>query len=308
MADGKKIRIGHLKITDHLILGAAMSAINGGPGGLKTCELETAPFVGWNEISDALCDGDIDGAFMLAPLAMDLFKAGEKIKLVLLGHKNGSILIKNKAANINSIEDFKGKMVIVPYQLSIHNMLFHMLLTEKGLTTGAEADVSLETFAPSQIKEALEIDTTGEIGGFIVAEPFGSQVVKAGLGEELALSKDIWPNHPCCVFVVRDEVIEKNEDSVYELTDSFVKAGTFIEENPDEASKVGAEFLGQDVDVVKKVLTEPKDRITTHELMPIIEDLDKIQTYMSEEMAAVTGKVDLGKLVDVKYAKAAGAK
>ena len=74
-------------------------------------------------------------------------------------------------------------MVIIPYQLSIHNMLFHKLLTEKGLTIGAGKDVSLEVMAPAQIPQAIELDDIGEIGGFIVAEPFGSQVVKAGLGD-----------------------------------------------------------------------------------------------------------------------------
>lgn len=308
MGEKKKIKIGHLKITDHLVLGVSKYRADNGSSKLNTMDLRTMAYVGWNEISEAMCDGTLDGAFMLAPLAMDLFKSGEKIKLILLGHKNGSILIKNKTANIKTVEDFKGKIVIIPYQLSIHNMLFHKMLAEKGLSVGAGKDVSLETMAPSQIAEAIKLDDTGEIGGFIVAEPFGSQVVKAGLGEELALSKDIWPNHPCCVLVVKDDLINNNSDAVHELADSLVKSGQFIESNKKEASVIGASFLNQDVDVIEKVLTQPKDRITTHELMPVIDDLDKIQEYMITKMNAVKGKIDLEKFIDFTFAKSAGAK
>ena len=308
MSRKASIKIGHIKITDHLILGVTKHKVDTEEEIFQHSQLETVPMVSWNQVGDALIEKKIDGAFMLAPYAMDLFKSGEKIKLVLLGHKNGSILIKNKKANVKTFEDFKGKMVIIPYQLSVHNMLFHKILTEHGLDAGPAKDVSLEVFAPAQIPEAIRLDDEGEIGGFIVAEPFGSQVVMAGLGEELALSKDIWPDHPCCVFVMRDEVVNKHEDAVYEIVDSLVKSGKFIKNNPDEASKIGAEFLGQQVDVIKKVLTEPADRITTHELMPILEDLDEIQRYMSQKMTAVKGLIDVDKFVDKKYAIAANAK
>ena len=243
MSRRHKMKIGHIRITDHLVLGVSKSKIDKGEETLKYSNLETVPMVSWNQVADSICNKQVDGAFMLAPMAMDLFKSGEKIKLILLGHKNGSILIKNKKANIKSYDDFKGKMVIIPYQLSIHNMLFHKILTEHGLEAGPAKEVSLEVFAPAQIPEAIQLDDSGEIGGFIVAEPFGSQVVKAGLGEELALSKDIWPNHPCCVFVVRDEVINNQEDAVYEIVNSLVNSGKFIEKTPKEASKIGAEFL-----------------------------------------------------------------
>ena len=42
----------------------------------------------------------------------------------------------------------------------------------------------LETMAPAQIPLAIQYDDEGEVGGFIVAEPFGANVVKAGLQEK----------------------------------------------------------------------------------------------------------------------------
>ncbi len=312
MADKPVLKIGHLKITDHLILGVTDLKLKKGMETFEHCSLELVLKNGWNEVADALSVKSLDGALILAPTAMDLFKSGVGIKLLLLAHRSGSILVKNKKANIEKIEDFAGKTVLIPYQLSIHNMLFHKLLSEKGLkpgrTTDADIDVPLEVVAPFQMPEALQYDDDGEIGGFIVAEPIGSQVIASGLGEEFYLSKDLWPGHPCCVFVMRDEIIEKNPEAVQELTSSFVKSGLAIDAQPDPAAAIGAQFLSQDKEVIKKVLTEPVDRITAGELLPNLEDFDTIQKYMMDEMKIMTSLIDLDKFVDTRFAVEAGAK
>ncbi len=312
MAEKPAIKIGHLKITDHLILGVTDLKLKKGMETFDHCSLELVLKNGWNEVADDLAVGALDGAFILAPTAMDIFKSGTAIKLLLFTHKSGSILVTNNHANITKVEDFAGKVVLIPYQLSVHNMLFHKLLSEKGLNPGIStdptADVILEVVAPFQMPEAVEYDEEGEIGGFIVAEPIGSQVVARGHGKQFFLSYELWEKHPCCVFVMRDEVIEKNPEGVQEIVTSLVRSGMAVESQPDSAAIIGATFLGQEVDVIKRVLTEPKERISTDELFPVIEDLAKIQDYMCDNMKILTDKIDLEKFVETKFAKAAGAK
>ena len=217
MANKTSIKIGHLKITDHLILGITKLKHDQGAETFSHAALETQAMMGWNQVADALAGGAINAAFVLAPTAMDLYKAGVKIKLVLFTHKTGSVLITNKKAGIKSLDDFKDRVVIIPYQLSVHNMLLHKMLTEHGLKPGTgrdpNVDVKLEVMAPSQMPEAIQFDEEGEIAGFIVAEPFGSQAVLAGFGEEFALSKNLWPNHPCCVLVMKEELTEGNPEA-----------------------------------------------------------------------------------------------
>ncbi len=115
----------------------------------------------------------------------------------------------------------------------------------------------------------------------LYAEPFGSQVIAKGHGEEFYLSKDLWHNHPCCVFVMRTEIIEKHPEAI---------------------------FLSQDKEIIKKVLTDPPDRILTSELFPIMEDIDAIQKYMMDKMKIMTSLIDLTKFIDTSFAKKAGAK
>jgi len=302
MGEKAKLRIGHLNITDHLILGITKDRLDKSIETFQYLNLETVPIMGWPELVNQLEKG-LDGAFILAPSAMDLYKSGLGIRLVLLGHKTGSIFIKRKGAGIEKITDFKGQTVIIPYQMSIHHMLIHQLLTEAGLTPGK--DVMFETLAPVQMPEALEYGEEDNLGGFIVAEPFGSISVKAGHGDVFSLSKDLWPHHPCCVFVVKDQIIEKYPDAVQELVNSLVNSGKLAEDKPDEAAQIGATFLKQDAGLIKGILTEPKDRIITNELMPVLEDFEKIQNYMTEKMGVLKAKIDLEKFIDLRFAKAA---
>jgi len=303
MGDKVKIRIGHLNITDHLILGITKHRVDKKEETFDNLELETVSMTGWPDLVNKLEGNDLDGAFILAPSAMDLYKSGLPIKLVLLGHKTGSVFIKRSGAGIESIQDFKGQTIIIPFQLSVHHMLVHQLLTEAGLTPGK--DVMFETLAPSQMPEALEYGEEDNLGGFIVAEPFGSVSLKQGHGEVFSLSKDLWPKHPCCVFVVKEDIINKHPDAVHELVNSLVKSGKLPKENLDAAAAIGAGFLGQDQALIKSILSEPEDRIITTDLMPVPDDFEKMQNYMTEKMGVLKDKIDLGKFIDNQFAAAA---
>lgn len=303
MGDKVKIRIGHLNITDHLILGITKDRVDNKVEEFQHLDLETVPMMGWPELVNKLESDDLDGAFVLAPSAMDLYKSGLPIRLVLLGHKTGSIFIKRHGAGIESIQDFKGQTIIIPFQLSVHHMLVHQMLTEAGLTPGK--DVMFETLAPSQMPEALEYGEEDDLGGFIVAEPFGSVALKAGHGEVFSLSKDLWPKHPCCVFVVKENIINNHPDALQELINSLVKSGKLPDTDLETAAGIGATFLNQDKEMIKGILSEPIDRIITDDLLPVVDDFDKMQNYMTEKMGVLKDKIDLDKFVVTDFAKGA---
>jgi len=301
------LKIGHLRITDHLALGITKHFYENGELQFENLTLETKSYSGWNPLAIDLRTGALDAACILVPISMELFQNGIKLRLVLQTHKSGSVLIKNKRANIKSIEDFKGKTILIPHYLSVHHLLFDKLLRDGGIPIGVK-DVKFEVVAPSEIPEIMEWDEEGKVGGFIVAEPFGTQVVQAGYGEEFKLSKDIWQNHPCCVLVVREEIVKTNPDAVQELVNAFVKAGNIIKNELEKTVVIGAAFLNQDISVVKHVLTEPFDRVTFTEMYPVIRDFDYIQTYMTSHIKAMSGKIDLNSFVDTSFAEKAGAK
>ena len=86
MGEKVKIRIGHLHITDHLILGINKDRVGKKIEDFKYAEPETVPMMGWTELASKLETDALDGAFILAPSAMDLFRPGVPLRLVMLEH------------------------------------------------------------------------------------------------------------------------------------------------------------------------------------------------------------------------------
>ena len=312
--EGKvRLKIAHIQITDHLTLGVARHFIQTGMRSPASFTLETLCMPGWNPVQKGLEQGEVDGAFILAPAAMDLFNYGVPIKLVLFTHRNGSIFVRTKSRPYRQPyqQFFKHKTVFIPHKMSIHNMLAHMYLNHLGLKPGlagtAAVNVLFDVAPPIKMPEFLAENP--DACGFMVAEPIGSKAIAAGIAELQLLSSEIWENHPCCVAVFREETLSKYPDAVQELCSLLVEAGHFIMENPDPSSEIAASFLdpdrkmGLDPQILRQILTDPKG-IRTDDLFPVKEDLDRIQRYMSEKMG-IGAVIDLDAFVDTRFAEKA---
>ncbi len=313
-ASGKaKLRVAHIQITDHLILGVLKSWIEQGEIEPKHYELETQCMAGWNPVEQALEKGDVDAAFVLAPIAMDLFHFGTPIKMVLLAHRNGSIFVRNKQGDYQEPygDFFKQKSVLIPHKMSVHHMLTHMFFNpiniKPSLDKDADVDINLEVVAPINMTPFMQ--ENDEVGGFVVAEPMGSKSIAADVSEKLFLSSEIWQNHPCCVVTVRNDFSEPNSEAVQEFVEHLVKAGKFVAEDGAMAAFAAVRFLDPDkkldlkVKVLKQVLTDPLG-ITTDNLYPVKADLDQMQRYMHDNMG-VGNLIDMDSFVDTQYADCA---
>lgn len=307
------INIAHIQITDHLVLGVLKYLIDTGELKPEYFELNPICMPSWNPVQNKLGNGGIDAALILAPLAMDLFNHGAGVKLVLLAHKNGSICVRNRRTDRETgLRDFfKSRTFYLPHTMSIHNMLSDMFLREIGLKLGPvgtlEADVFFEVVAPVKMPEFLLKNP--DACGFVVAEPFGSRAIEAGISELMFLSGDLWENHPCCIVAMRDEFIEAHEDAAYEFVQMMVQAGQFIADHTDTAARIALKFLDPDNNLgfthtlFHGILSQPTG-ISTDNLFPEIEDLDRIQQYMKGKMG-IGSIIDLEKFTDLRFAEAA---
>jgi len=307
------LRIAHIQITDHLALGVLKHMIKSGEVVPKHFELETVMFPTWNAVAKALEDGTVSGAFILAPLAMDLYNYGVDLRLVLFAHRNGSIFVRNKKGEYKEPypDFFRGKVHYIPHQMSVHNMLSHAFFTGIGLKPGVvgqpNVDIAFEVCTPVKMPEFLEGNDNAS--SYIVAEPIGTKGIASGIAELQFLSMELWENHPCCVVTVDNECIQKHNNAIFEFTKLLVQAGKLIEQKPGLAAEIGVNFLdpektlGLKVPLLKNVLTEPLG-IKTNNLYPSVADLDKIQHYLHDKMG-IGAIIDLDKFVDMRFANAA---
>jgi len=311
-----QMKIAHIQITDHLALGVLKHRIAKGEITPKYFELETVCMPGWNPVAKALEKGDVDGAFILAPIAMDLFGFDVPIRMVLLAHKNGSIFVRNKKTYntdmYRSVDSFyRYKVVDIPHKMSIHNMLAHKYLSEMGLKPGVPGkipiNVRFEVVPPIQMPAIMK--ENDNVGGFIVAEPIGSKAIAAGIADLEFYSSTLWKDHPCCVVAMREDFIEKHSDAVYELTEMLAESGQYITQNPTLAAEIAVAFLdpegklGLATAVLQKVLTS-EGGISMNDMFPVLEDIDAIQRYMHKQMN-IGVMVDVEKFIDLKFAEAA---
>ena len=313
-ASGKvRLKIAHIQITDHLILGALKHLIKNGDLTPRHFELETLCMPGWNPVQEALGKGMVDAACVLAPMAMDLFNFGVPIKMVLLAHKGGSICVRSTQGEYREpFQDFfKKKTFLIPHKMSVHHMLAHMFFSrigiKPGMAGGDAIDLNFEVVAPIKMPEFLRGNP--DACGFMVAEPLGTKSIASGIAALQFLSSQLWENHPCCVVAVRDDFTAPYTDAVYEFTEMLVKAGKFIQNRPETAAEVAVSFLdpqkmlGLKVPVLKNVLTEPQG-IKTGDLFPSLEEIDRMQRYMVEKMG-IGSLIDVEKFVDSQFAEAA---
>jgi chemotaxis signal transduction protein len=231
--------------------------------------------------------------------------------LVLLAHKNGSIMVRRRVAEVKQVKAdfFRDGTFFIPHRLSIHHMLAHRFFSDLGLrpgVPGGEDDINLTFEVVPPIKMPEFLSKSPEARGFMVAEPIGTRAIAAGVADLQFLSGQAWPDHPCCVVVFRAEVLVERPVAVQEFVSLLVESGRFISGQPDKAAEIALDFLdpkrtiGLTKSVLKNVLTEPQG-ITTDDLYPVIEDLDKIQRYMSQQMG-IGQIIDLESFVDLRFA------
>lgn len=313
-AQGKvHLRMAHIQITDHLALGVLRHQVESGRKTPAHFSLETRCLPGWNPVQSALENNEVDGAFILAPMAMDLFGYGVPIRLVLFAHRNGSICVRNKTGKyVKPYQQFfKHKTFYLPHKMSVHNMLAHMYFTGMGLRPGVagkeSVNVLFDVVPPVAMPEFLKENP--DSSGFLVAEPIGSRAIAAGIAERQFLSSEVWPNHPCCVVVFRKEILDSHPEAVQEFISMLVEAGLFIRDQVEQAAEIAVDFLdpqrklGLEPALLKAVLSDPQG-ITTDNLYPVLEDLETIQEYMTSRME-IGRRIDLAGFVDSRFADVA---
>src|SRR5260370_32754298 len=107
----QKFRIGFLPVTCHLTC-PVTDFINKNLEGDSF--FEPVRFNGWPELKEAYLSGYTRATFILAPMAMALREQGVPIKIVYLGHRDGSAVMVHKDSGIFQAKALKSQNVAAP--------------------------------------------------------------------------------------------------------------------------------------------------------------------------------------------------
>ena len=253
-------------------------------------------FSSFAEMGESLRNGEIDVAFIIAPLSIVLRQQGEDVNIVYIGNRHESTFVTRKDLNIKTDKDLIGKTVAVPMRFSGHNISVLEMLDDLGL----RGKVNVVEMNPPDMAAAL---MSGALDAYYVGEPFAAQTLKSGDASLLYHAEDLWEGFICNVVIVRQDFIENDFDTVKMLVQGAARSGIWARDNPKEAAEVLTNYWSQSIDLVEYALTEPKGRTVYSRYVPKESEIQEIANLMKKH--DLLSSDDIKGLVDARFATSA---
>ena len=267
-----RFKVGFLPVTCHLTCPVThfINKSSTGDG-----MFEPMRFKGWPELKEAFLSDHLQAAFILAPMAMVLREQGVPIKIVYLGHRDGTTMMVHRDSDIRQISDLRGKKVAVPNRFSNQRLIIFRAFQQLGISMD---EVTLLEMPPPDMPAALSVRAVDAI---ISGEPFMAQSEMDGYGRVLFMTKDVWPEFISCVLAVNEHTIQKHRVEVQRLVEGIARSGMWLDQEMDhrmQAAKfTGENYYNQDPKLLRFVLSKPPDRVKYTNLAVRRDDFEEIE-------------------------------
>jgi NitT/TauT family transport system substrate-binding protein len=286
----EKLNVGFLPVTCHLTCPVTDFATRTS----ATTRFESQRFTDFPTIVESIKSGRLDATFMIAPLAMKLREQGVPVKILYLGHRDGSTVMVQKDSTAKSLRDLRGKVFAIPSKYSNQNLVIHKLMEDQGVKPD---EIRFVELPPPDMPGALAAKA---IDAYFIGEPHAARAELDGTGRVLYLAKDIWPHFISCVLVATEKLIKERPAVVKDLVRGIAESGEWAETHRLDAPKVAAPYFRQDEKVVRYVLTQPPDRVSYRMLTPTDEDLQKIHD-MALKAHILDKPIEMKNLIDRSF-------
>jgi NitT/TauT family transport system ATP-binding protein/nitrate/nitrite transport system substrate-binding protein len=241
----------------------------------------------WATIRDKVAFGALDGAHMLAPMALAPMglEGGSMLAPLALNQNGSAITVSTRLAAMMSEADpgalaaplvtaqalaavvaqRRGQgappltfAVVFPH--SMHNYFLRYWLAQAGIDP--DRDVRLVVTPPPRMVEHLR---SGEIDGFCVGAPWNAAAVDEGLGESLIKASQFWPGGPDKVFGVTAAWAAGHGDELRAALRALIRAAAWADEPGNHAELVALlsrpDHVGVEPEIVARAL---KSEIVFH--------------------------------------------
>ena len=296
----RRFTVGFLPVTCHLTCPVTSWITQHSDQGTV---FEAQKFTDFPSMKEALIARKIDATFMNAPLATKLVIDGVPVKIVYLGHRDGSALIVKTEGPIHKFEDLAGKVVAIPGRFSNQNIFLHKMMKQLGMPYDS---MTIKEVPPPEHPSSL---AAGAIDAYIIGEPHAAKAEMEGYGRVLLQMRDAWPNFISCVLVVRQELIDQQRPLVDELVRGIAASGEWLDEDrmtgaqhrKDAALVAGKMFYNQPPALLDFVLTKDTTRVSYTNLMPPRKDFDEIMD-LAVDLQILPRKMAFEEYVDTSFA------
>lgn len=250
-----KLNIGFVPITCTVPILLAQAAGEYQKEGLEVNLVRTP---GWALVRDKLNSGEFDASHLVLgmPLTMTLGIGSQPIKTMVSTVQNvngNAIVLAVKHKDKRDPKQWKGFKLGIPHEHSMHAMLLRYYLAEAGLDP--DKDVELRVFPPPDSVANL---AAGNLDGMLFAEPWGQRAIFEGVGFMHMMTKDIFPNHPCCTLAITEKFIKENPNAYGAMFRAVARATDFADKPANRAQVAEMlappNYLNQPKTVLEQVL------------------------------------------------------
>lgn len=281
----------YIPLADHY---AALVAYERYRDEMKYADFKITQMKNWDLLRAYFESGEVDMAFVMSPLAMDMFRQKPNFRWIGLMHRDGNALAINDLikAKINLPiqrinrkpnsevafalkelykENHSPTEIGMPHILSTHSVILYKYLKEHGtsitFTTKKKAEVLGIVVSPPKAPIFIKINSARATpAAFEQSLPWADIVETSNFGYVAWYSKDVMPfkhGHVECITLATDIAIDDKREAINEVNYYIHKAGADIE----KARVEGGEALEEIVNIVRK-------HISAHTREAIIASLD----------------------------------
>ncbi len=281
----------YIPLADHY---AALIAYERYAPQMKYADFQIEQMKNWDFLRAYFQSGEVDMAFVMSPLAMDMFNEKPHFRWVGLMHRDGNALAVNEHINqqlqlpklrserkpddavARALRTFKQQsgeatQIGMPHLLSTHSVVLYRYLKEHSLSLALsprdDADVLAISVPPPKAPGFIKGKSNRSLpAAFEQSLPWADVVETGGYGHIAWYSKDVMPwdnGHVECITLATDNAINTKQKALKEVMYYIHQAGADIE----EARTEGGEALEAMVEIIRK-------HIPAHNREAIIASLD----------------------------------
>ena len=266
----------YIPLADHY---AALVAYERYRDQMKQADFQILQMKNWDLLRAYFQSGEVDMAYVMSPLAMDMYLEKPLFRWVGLMHRDGNALAINDLLNKevqlpphhkDRKPNAKVAMALkkayrktnraieigMPHLLATHTVVLYRYLKENGLqltlTPNTDAEILAITVPPPKSPSFIKAKSNrAQAAAFEQSLPWADIVETGGFGHVAWYSKDVmpWPHgHVECIALATDEAIANKFDAVKEVMHYIHQAGEDIE----QARQEGGSAMEDIVNIIRK--------------------------------------------------------
>lgn len=297
-ANEKPIRLGYLQSDIHHL--ACWVALEKGFFRNEGLHVEVAGvFRAGPEEMSAFAAGDLDVGYVgQAPATTAVANKTAEVTVLAQANTEGSSIIVRKDSSVQGLKDLAGKSIAIPGHSTVQDFLLQKALLAVDIGV---RDARVMVLKPPEMTGAL---MQNQIHAFIAWEPYGAKACTMNAGRVLVTSREIWKDHPCCVFLAENKFLRNRPAEAKGMLRAHLKATDFIYSEKEEAVKIAVKYTGMDEGTIRLAMDNVRYtyRINTDGEKEYVQFLHRMKYINVDDINAFIAKfMNAGILKEIIY-------